>query len=175
MSVLFYIVFQSIACPRARMPEASGCALMLPRRAARPPPGESPRPGRPPSPTRVPDWGPNRFYARTRVRGFRQLDGLAIPEEVRLATEEYRSNEDVLGAFLQERCVLGSAFNVKVGELYDAYRAWSEAAGEKYIPKRSEFNRSLEDRGYTNTQRTGGYYWWAGIGLKAKDREEATS
>jgi len=72
------------------------------------------------------------------------LDGLALwletglkpPEEVKIATQEYRSEMDTLGKFLEECCILSDKFEVSTKSLYEAYKAWCEASGEYKITKK---------------------------------------
>jgi putative DNA primase/helicase len=58
-------------------------------------------------------------------------EGLQAPEEVRRATAGYRSEMDVLGDFLADRCFRGERLQVGKDELYKAYQMWSEEAGER--------------------------------------------
>ncbi len=63
-----------------------------------------------------------------------QEHGLQRPAEVLAATEEYRSEEDVIGEFLAERTSRGG--QVASGELYRAYIAWAEDQGDYPISHR---------------------------------------
>ena len=59
-----------------------------------------------------------------------QASGLGTPEEVTRATEEYRSESDHLGRFVEENCVLDAQLNVRGQTLYSAYRSWASDCGE---------------------------------------------
>jgi putative DNA primase/helicase len=53
-----------------------------------------------------------------------QQHGLEPPDSVKAATENYRQQEDLLGHFLSECCVLGEKTEVQAGKLYHAYEDW---------------------------------------------------
>jgi len=76
-----------------------------------------------------------------------QEEGLGEPEEVRLATEVYREEQDVLGAFLEECCYKRPDAYVKFATLYGVYEAWCDQANET-PQKRREFGFRLAERGY---------------------------
>jgi len=76
-----------------------------------------------------------------------QSGELETPEAVRSATEEYRTEEDVLAAFLDDCCVLGPRYQVPCGELYAAYQAWcNENTGGRLLSQKA-FGQALRDRG----------------------------
>src|SRR5439155_16389137 len=60
-----------------------------------------------------------------------QAEGLAPPEEVRAATQEYREEMDVLGNFLEDRCVMDPREGASAARLYTEYQDWCEKAGER--------------------------------------------
>jgi putative DNA primase/helicase len=95
-----------------------------------------------------------------------QEEGLGIPKEVQLATQEYRDQMDVLGEFIEEKCVEDSIAKTTNKDLYGTYSKWCEENNEKPIDKRV-FGRRLEERGYKairiGHKRERG---WQGIGLK---------
>ena len=75
-----------------------------------------------------------------------QREGLGLPEEVSAATESYRAEQDVLGAFLRERCIQEPTAEVAKTDLYQAYMAWARDVGEPPI-RRQEFIDALVERG----------------------------
>ena len=93
-----------------------------------------------------------------------QRNGLGEPDEVRRATEGYRSEMDVLAAFLEERCVLLRNAETQATPLYEAYRHWSDENGERPENQR-RFGTRLSERGFEKAKR-GGVYYWFGIGLR---------
>lgn len=91
-----------------------------------------------------------------------QAHGLDAPEEVEVATEGYRSEQDWLGEFLRACCVEHPSASAKAADLLNAYVAWS---GDKAMtPKR--LGASLRERGFTDA-RTEKARLWKGIGLLA--------
>lgn len=93
-----------------------------------------------------------------------QRNGLPTPAAVGEATEAYRQEMDVLGAFIADRCVLGPTFRSTASELYAAFTKWCEQNGEK-PPSQKAFGQRLIERGLTPTRLSGGARAWAGIGL----------
>ncbi len=98
-----------------------------------------------------------------------QRDGLGEPQEVTEATAGYRAEMDVLGAFLDDRCVCHERAQVSAKALYAAYQAWCDETGEKPLTQQAT-GRRLTERGFDSAQlgksrtRT-----WLGIGLKTDD------
>lgn len=88
-----------------------------------------------------------------------QTHGLAIPEEVRAATSEYRAEMDTLAGFFEERCTLTKDAWVPSSDLYRAYREWSEEAGERYETEQM-FGKKLTERGLTREKRSGKRCWF---------------
>jgi putative DNA primase/helicase len=89
-----------------------------------------------------------------------QRDGLNAPEEVMAATNAYRSTQDALGGFLDERCVQGPAYRCKASTLYAAYTAWCKATGETEITQR-DFGQRISERGFERKKNNG--IWYIGI------------
>jgi putative DNA primase/helicase len=98
-----------------------------------------------------------------------QRDGLNPPDAVLLATESYREDQDVLGTFLDDRCLLGPGYQVLSGELYRAYAAWCDQNAEKPMSRRELAGR-LGERGCQKDRKGhGGKRAWRGIGLRDGD------
>jgi putative DNA primase/helicase len=91
-----------------------------------------------------------------------QRDGLGMPEEVKEATASYRSSEDVIGAFLTERCVQGPDYCVRASVLRAAYCGWCEQTGEDPVSQRV-LGESLTERGFK--RRTSNGTWYRGLDL----------
>ena len=90
-------------------------------------------------------------------------DGLGIPAEVRTATGRYRDEMDVLGAFITDRCILEPTARATAKELYNGYKGWCEASGEKAISKK-KLGMRLAERGLDRYKDRAARYW-LGIGL----------
>lgn len=53
-------------------------------------------------------------------------EGLQYPDEVRQATQEYRTANDPLHNFIRDRCTLGPDADIEVSDLYRIYTAYCE-------------------------------------------------
>ena len=97
-------------------------------------------------------------------------DGLTTPAEVRAATARYREAEDVLAQFLAERCVTGPRdIRCRRSELYGAYGAWCETAGEKPLSGKS-FGDAMTERGFERVTSNG--VWYLGVALRQQSETE---
>jgi phage/plasmid-associated DNA primase len=99
-----------------------------------------------------------------------QREGIQAPDEVRKATAGYRSEMDVIGDFLTDRCYRGEHLKVAKDDLYRAYQQWCHDAGEREETKR-KFGMLLKERGIEdgrNADRT--QRIWKGIGLSTVAR-----
>ncbi len=93
-------------------------------------------------------------------------EGLKPPDDVRRATAAYRTEMDILGAFLRECCIVDLDSNVAAKDLYDAYKLWCEENGERAETQR-RFGARLTDRGDFERYRGGksGGHRWRGLEL----------
>jgi putative DNA primase/helicase len=94
---------------------------------------------------------------------------LCEPGEVSQATEDYRADENPLGDFIEQRCILMPSANVTRHELWEAYSKWASENGEKYpLGRRALFERIRKLDGVEEGQaRSGGKMQrvFKGIGL----------
>ena len=72
---------------------------------------------------------------------------LSRPSCVESAIASYRDNNDWLGHFLEDCCVIDTQCHEKSGELYSAYRAYATSAGE-YVRSTTDFYTAIEQRGF---------------------------
>lgn len=102
-----------------------------------------------------------------------QREGLQAPDEVRRATGAYRSEMDVIGAFLRDECEVGPDFKASFESVYDRYAEWCAEGGEKAETRR-KFNARLKERGTFTDRRSGhgGSYEWHGFKLLKKQNVE---
>jgi phage/plasmid-associated DNA primase len=98
-----------------------------------------------------------------------QREGLQAPKEVRKATGQYRSEMDVIGAFLQDECEIGAGYRAPFADLYQRYETWCEEGGERAETRR-KFNARLKERGQLEARRSGpgGANEWHGLRLLKK-------
>jgi putative DNA primase/helicase len=97
-----------------------------------------------------------------------QRGGLLIPESVRAATAEYRSEQDTLGRFVETCCLRNEAVRVKFPSLYGELEKWCNEGGDN-LPSKRFVGSWLKENGFTEKSSNG--RWYHGIALKA----EATS
>jgi putative DNA primase/helicase len=98
--------------------------------------------------------------------------GLRPPQEVLLATEAYRQEQDVFEAFLATECFRTPNARVSAAEIYQTYEQWCGNNDIEPINKRA-FGQRLGDCGCTPHQGTGGRREWVGVGLPAPSTEAA--
>lgn len=92
-----------------------------------------------------------------------RIGGLDEPESVKRATAAYQQDEDTLGHFIKEVCVLGEDVRCKPVELYRQYVFWTDV-GSKPMGKKT-FYAKIEERSYRRGW-VAGYEWFSGIGIK---------
>jgi putative DNA primase/helicase len=68
--------------------------------------------------------------------------GLTPPQVVTEATDDYFVAEDLLLAWIEERCDVGSARDALTRDLYNDYKAWAKAANE-YVLSERRFSEAL--------------------------------
>jgi putative DNA primase/helicase len=73
-------------------------------------------------------------------------DGLPTTSAVVNATREYRSGEDLLGQFLEERCKFNPEARTATADLMETYVAFCDEAGERPLTK-GRLTRRLTKRG----------------------------
>ncbi|PRS02422.1 DNA primase [Bacillus atrophaeus] len=99
-----------------------------------------------------------------------QKDGLTEPEDIRKATEGYREDMDILGPYMEERCVQHPTAKVEAKELYKDYKDWCYENDEIELKNRA-FYRQLEIRGFKKYRGNYNKNFFDGIGLIKENRE----
>ena len=92
--------------------------------------------------------------------------GLRKPPEVEAAKDQWRSEMDQLGRFLEECCVKDESLRTPASGLYAQYKAWAEANGEKEVMSSTAFGTKMRERGCDKTSTNRGNVY-VGIGLRA--------
>lgn len=89
------------------------------------------------------------------VRGFNEWQkyGLRVPSEVTNATAEYRSEQDTLGKFFEERCSIRAGNIVEKSTFFRVYVMWCEGSNERAMSQ-TALTRALKDRGFVVTRTT---------------------
>ncbi|SFG41272.1 phage/plasmid primase, P4 family, C-terminal domain-containing protein [Palleronia marisminoris] len=92
-----------------------------------------------------------------------QREGLSPPSCIRAAAEEYFEEEDLIGQWIQERCICDGKHKAPAAQLFQSWKAWVEDGG---YPSGSQkaLGEALRARGFepTMVRRQRG---WAGIGI----------
>lgn len=94
-------------------------------------------------------------------------EGLGIPEEIKAATKEYRNEMDVLGDFIEDRCVTGELLQIKTKDLYDSYEKWANKNGEKPLSKKM-FGIKLDEKGFDTYRANRGVRMRLGIEINKR-------
>lgn len=97
-----------------------------------------------------------------------QREGLRAPEGVKVATESYRTEQDTVGRFIEEACLVAPGIRVRSGDLYRRFKGWCEEAGERPCTQ-TAFGLRLGDRGLVSKHTNRGAIWF-GIGLVPLDQ-----
>jgi DNA polymerase-1 len=102
------------------------------------------------------------------VRGAHEWlrNGLGTPEEVHAATATYRADMDILGGFLEDRCVIDDHASATASDLYAAYSSWCDVSGERQQTQ-TMLGKRLAERGFV-ANRVGKRQVrvWCGVGLR---------
>jgi putative DNA primase/helicase len=89
-------------------------------------------------------------------------NGLQMPGDVRKATESYREDEGLLGAFIAEGCQLGDGNRSRANTLYTSFSAWCQRDGREPGGSR-QFYENLSQKGFEKHKSNG--IWYLGISV----------
>ena len=93
-----------------------------------------------------------------------QEHGLVRPGQVLAAGKDYRAEQDILGAYLEERCVVREGVWTSAADLYADYTNWCQTNG--HMPaSQTAFGIRLRERGYRKVKY--GTVRWDGVALRA--------
>ena len=92
---------------------------------------------------------------------------IGMPDRVRAVIDEYRSDNNWLKPFLDDRCIKDPKYRQPSGELYAAYRAYCDTTGDD---KRSaaDFKQAIMNSGF-NCRRTKTGSLYSGLTLKPSE------
>jgi putative DNA primase/helicase len=93
--------------------------------------------------------------------------GLADPEQVVKATDDWRGESDALGRFIDQRCLTGPHYHARSAELFAAWCGWCKAEGEDHGTQ-TAFSAALTKLGYGKRVTRVGKVW-DGLGLAGTD------
>ncbi len=91
-----------------------------------------------------------------------QSEGLDAPVAVETANKEYREQQDIIGHFLGESCVIGNTLKCSNSELRQAYEKWCERSGQRpWSAKR--LTSALKEKGFERIKTAAAERGWAGF------------
>jgi putative DNA primase/helicase len=90
-------------------------------------------------------------------------NGLQPPDIIKAATAQYKSDEDTLGRFIDECCVVFVNAKAESGELFKTYQQWCIGNGDSPMGSKT-FSGKIEDRGFRR-YKSGSVRGFTGIGL----------
>ncbi len=100
--------------------------------------------------------------------------GLCKPVEVSAANDDWKAENDQLGRFIEDCCVVGGSFSNRARPLYLCYREWAEGAGEPAITE-TMFGKRLKGRGFAKDDRNyGAVYLGIALRVTGNGSEEKT-
>lgn len=101
-----------------------------------------------------------------------QRVGLAEPARIVEAVNCYRSEQDTLGDYLNQRCILNEAVRIKIGVLYSDYVKWCKENGEKSVLTNRKFGSEMTRRDFKLYESNGSRFR---IGIALKDGGSSAS
>lgn len=103
-------------------------------------------------------------WALEGLRKWRE-SGLGEAAAITEATNSYRADQDHLGRFIEEACVVGPSVYCSAKELSAAYAKWCDETGERAWSWKAVGGR-LTERGFSRNKRgRANVYVWSGIGV----------
>ena len=98
---------------------------------------------------------------------------IAEPSEVRVATESYKQNNDIIGQFINERIIIDPEIReprIRIDKLYNDFRIWtvSNVIKGKKCPDRNQLKAYFEKMLATPYDVKG----WRGIGFRLEDDDD---
>lgn len=105
------------------------------------------------------------------IDGWRQLrerGHFIQPSSIEDALRDMEDLSSPVGAFVRERCEVGSGLRVRIDDLYLAWKEWCEADGRVTVTTKQTFGRDLMAAvpGVSRRCGTNGVRFYQGIGLK---------
>ncbi len=90
--------------------------------------------------------------------------GLAAPNAVRGATQEYFSEQDVFARWIEERCEPDGKARTKASDLFQDYREWANTNGE-YVGSQRRLGTALKRMGFRSSKSN--VFFWDGIRIRS--------
>jgi putative DNA primase/helicase len=105
--------------------------------------------------------------------GFRRwrAEGLNEPQEVTSATNQYRTDQNLVVNFIEECCVRGEGEKEAAATLFRNFISWKEANGINISWTKKQFGLEMKRLGYVS-QKSGNHFW---LGLRLRSDREPSS
>ncbi len=102
------------------------------------------------------------------LRGVRDwlAEDLIAPDAVQKATNAFRSSQDILSVYFDERTAKGKNLHVKAGALYEDYMHWAESRNE-FVQSQNAFFGEVVGRGYERRRVHGEGAHYYGLELRS--------
>lgn len=98
-----------------------------------------------------------------------QKDGLQPPAAVRKARDDYKSDMDLLGEWMDECCEIGPNFVESNARLWASWEAFAKARGElRFIASAKSLGRRLQSKGFEVVRDTAGLRGRGLVGLRVR-------
>lgn len=98
-----------------------------------------------------------------------QKEGLQPPGAVRKARDDYKSDMDLLGEWLDECCEVGPGFVDSNAKLWASWEAFAKARGElKFIASAKSLGRRLQSKGFEVIRDTAGLRGRGHVGIRVR-------
>lgn len=80
-----------------------------------------------------------------------QSEGLKMPEAINKATAEYRTEQDTILQFINDKFEMHPDYSIDKDAFYTAWKNWCDDQGEEQARKRSKkwVTRQVTDHGFT--------------------------
>ena len=102
--------------------------------------------------------------------------GLKIPADVTAATEEYKSDSDLIGEFISSEIrfyAKGQGVPLPVNAAFKSFKLFLEANGDvdSFRGTQRKFSTELKNRGYKITKGIGNASIWIGAELRREEND----
>jgi len=110
------------------------------------------------------------------VEGYRDWreNGFVVPDCVHRYTAGYRAENDPIGRWLDECCVVDTHSETPAGDLVQSFTRWWEGNGDGRQPAWQQVTKKLTALGCTKSPHRNGRYW-RGVEIGQCDAGDATS
>lgn len=95
-----------------------------------------------------------------------QKEGLNPPDKVKIASQEYRDEMDVITMFVRDNCTVGEGLKAKGSELYMQYKKWA-TENNQYAMSNNKFGKEMEQK---FEKKKSGTMWYLGLRLNQDRR-----